>query len=106
MDFFTGIFAILFVAFLFLFFSNIFKGIRKDHANRRSPELTVEATVVSKRIHVWGDHIHTDYFATFQLPSGDRMEPEVPNTQYGYLVEHDHGKLTFRGTQFLNFERT
>lgn len=105
-DFFSAIFVIIFILVIFLFIQNFLKGIRKDRNNRHSPELTVEATVVAKRIHVWGDHSHTDYYVTFQVASGDRMELEIPDTQYGYLVENDRGTLTFRGTEFLKFERT
>ena len=41
----------------------------------------------------------------FQVESGDRMELTVSGSDYGYLVEGDHGKLTFQGTRFLGFER-
>lgn len=105
-DFFIAVFAIIFILVLFIFIQNFVKAIRKDRNNRNAPELTVEATLVAKRIHVWGDHSHTDYYATFQVASGDRMELEIPDNQYGYLVENDHGRLTFRGTEFLKFERT
>ena len=47
----------------------------------------------------------TWYYATFQVESGDRMELTVSGSDYGYLVEGDHGKLTFQGTRFLGFER-
>ena len=36
---------------------------------------------------------------------GDRMELSIPTQDYGYLVEGDHGKLTFQGTRYLSFER-
>lgn len=106
MGFFMTMFGIVFLIVLFMIVSNIVKGIRKDCNDRRSPELTVDATVVAKRICVRGDHSHTDYYATFQVPSGDRMELEVPAERYGYLVEQDLGKLTFQGSRFLHFERT
>ena len=37
--------------------------------------------------------------------AGDRMELEVPDMEYGLLVEGDRGRLTFQGTRFLGFER-
>ncbi|MCI9457297.1 MAG: DUF2500 domain-containing protein, partial [Oscillospiraceae bacterium] len=40
-----------------------------------------------------------------QVESGDRMEFQVQDTDYGLLVEGDRGKLTFQGTRFLGFER-
>lgn len=109
MDFMFTIFPLLFgVVFIFslvMFVSTFVKSAQKERKNNTSPKLTVEATIVTKRIHVWGDHSHTNYYATFQVASGDRMELEVPNSQYGYLVENDHGMLTFQGTRFLSFER-
>lgn len=99
-------FGIVFTAVLILVISTFVSAFRKERKNDHSPELTVEATVVAKRIHVWGDHSHTDYYATFQVSSGDRMELDVPDDQYGYLVEQDHGQLTFQGTRFLGFRRT
>lgn len=105
MEFFYIVFVLIFCLFLFVFISTIAKSFRKERNNNRSPKLTVDATVVTKRIHVWGDHSHTEYFATFQVASGDRMELEIPDNQYGYLVENDHGNLTFQGTRFLTFER-
>ena len=78
---------------------------RKRRRNDNSPRITSEAEVVTKRTHVWGDHSHTDYYATFQFESGDRLELEVPHDQFGYLVEGDKGKLTFQGTRFLEFQR-
>lgn len=98
-------FGVTFVLILGFIVSTFVKNARQERHNDRSPKLTVEATVVAKRIHVWGDHSRTNYYATFQVASGDRMELEVPNSQYGYLVENDHGMLTFQGTRFLNFER-
>ena len=65
----------------------------------------MEATVVTKRTHVWGDHSHTNYYVTFQVPSGDRMELEIQDNEFGYLVEGDRGRLTFQGSRFLGFER-
>lgn len=109
MGFLFTIFPLLFGAvFIFIFVmivSTFVKSARQERHNDHSPRLTVEATVVSKRIHVWGDHSRTTYYATFQVASGDRMELEVPNGQYGYLVENDHGMLTFQGTRFISFER-
>ena len=73
--------------------------------------------VVAKRLDVqtWrhaGDEHHmghtssrTYYYATFQVESGDRMEFQVPDTEYGLLVEGDRGKLTFQGTRYQGFRR-
>ena len=78
---------------------------KKNRQNNAAPRLSSDATVVTKRTHVWGDHSRTDYYVTFQFESGDRLELEIPHNQFGYLVEGDRGKLTFQGTRFLGFER-
>ena len=108
--FFDILFPILFLAVFGLAFGTIVGTlVRQGKTNRKndaSPRLTSEATVVTKRTHVWGDHSRTDYYATFQFESGDRLELHVPSTQFGYLVEGDRGELTFQGTRFLGFERT
>ena len=99
------------VPLFFLLFAGVFiailvKNIGQWNRNNHSPKLTVEAKVIAKRSHVWGDHSHTDYYITFEVESGDRMELEVPDNRYGYLIEGDTGRLQFQGTRFLDFERT
>ena len=106
---FDFLFPILFMAMFGLVFgmiiSTLIKNGKQNRKNDTSPRLTSEATVVTKRTHVRGDHAHTTYFATFQFESGDRLELEIPRDRFGYLVEGDKGKLHFQGTRFLNFER-
>lgn len=107
--FFDILFPILFLAVFGLAFGTIVGTlVRQGKTNRKndaSPRLTSEATVVTKRTHVRGDHAHTTYFATFQFESGDRLELEIPRDKFGYIVEGDHGKLHFQGTRFLDFQR-
>ena len=104
----TG-FPIVFLAMFGLVFgmivSTLVKNAKNERKNDASPRLSSEATVVTKRTHVRGDHAHTTYFATFQFESGDRMELQIPHDRFGYLVEGDRGKLHFQGTRFLDFER-
>lgn len=93
----------------------IIRTFKEWHRNENSPRLTVEARVVCKRSdyrrtmnaknHVYHGS-RTNYYITFEVESGDRMELELQGHQYGLLVEGDKGKLTFQGTRFLNFERT
>ena len=109
-DFMFTVFPIIFIA-MFVVFIGIFiyvlsKNASREHKNNTSPRLTTEATVVAKRTHVWCDHAHTNYYVTFQVNSGDRMELQVPYDRFGYLIEGDRGQLTFQGTRFLGFERT
>lgn len=104
-----GLFQILFLLMFGLVFGTIVATIvrngKQNRKNDNSPRLTSEATVVTKRTKVWGDHSHTVYYATFQFESGDRLELEIPHNQFGFLVEGDRGKLSFQGTRFLGFER-
>ena len=106
---FDFLFPILFIAVFGLALGTIVgtlvKNGNQNRKNNASPRLTSEATVVTKRTHVRGDHAHTTYFATFQFESGDRLELEIPRDRFGYLVEGDKGKLHFQGTRFLDFER-
>ena len=121
----AGLFEIIFGVMFVLVFSVIIvvlvKNIKQWHTNNKSPRLTVDAAVVTKRQNVThsqtanagditGAHGYTTsssttYYATFQVESGDRMELKVPSDQYGMLVEGDRGRLSFQGTRFLNFER-
>lgn len=110
---------IMFVAVLVIIVVQSARGTQRWNKNNHSPVLTVDVTVVAKRADVSHHHHNngvndmapyttssTTYYATFQVTSGDRMEFMVPNTEYGMLVEQDHGKLTFQGTRYLGFERS
>lgn len=93
----------------------IVKGVSQWGRNNKSPVLSVNATVVSKRTSV-SSNPHTsdgntfyasstNYYVTFQVESGDRLEFLVRGTEFGQLCEGDNGKLTFQGTRYLGFER-
>lgn len=112
------IFMILFFAlFIGILVFNIVKGARRWSYNNKQPVLSVNAKVVSKRSdissrshHRAGDaghhhHTYTYYYVTFEVESGDRMELEVMDQEFGLLVEGDAGKLTFQGTRYHGFER-
>jgi len=112
---------IVIFAFIFVFGSiivNSIQGVKQWKRNNESPVLTVDATVVTKRAdthhyyHNTGtdNNMHhmsssTTYYVTFEVPSGDRLEFKVRDTEYGMLAEKDTGKLTFQGTRYLGFER-
>jgi len=107
-----------FLIILGLIIARLIQSGRTWSKNNNSPVLTVNAKVVAKRMSV-NHHHHsgtnnmaghssssTDYFVTFQVDSGDRMELRVPNSEYGMLVEGDTGSLTFQGTRYKGFVRT
>lgn len=108
------LFGIAFVTILAIILVTVVRGAGQWHKNNRSPVLTVEAAVVTKRAdvsrhHGTNDtgtgHTSTSYYATFEVASGDRMELGIASSEYGMLVEGDRGKLTFQGTRYLGFER-
>lgn len=108
---FSGFSVLFTIMFLFIFGMIVFtiiKGISQWSRNNASPQLTVDAIVVTKRIstsHHMQDmgngamhnHTSTAYYATFQVESGDRMEFCVSGKEYGMLAEGDCGRLTLPG---------
>ena len=118
---FTIVPVIVVIGFVFVFGTLIvqsIRGARQWSKNNHSPVLTVDARVISRRSDVRIRHHHhhdnmamshaissTDYFVTFEVESGDRMEFLMAGTEYGQLMEGDEGKLTFQGTRYLGFER-
>ena len=99
------IWAILFVGIIVIFFVMLGKAIARERNNSRQPIKTAEAKVVAKRIKVWGDHSHTDYFVTFEAYNSERTEFEIEEGLYGLLVEGDTGMLTYQGYKALDFRR-
>lgn len=98
------IFVIVFGAILF----GVIQGITQWNKNNHSARLNVKAKVVAKRTAVRGGGEHraySDYFVTFEVDSGDRVEFEVKDTEFGMLVEGDIGELSFQGTRYLSFIR-
>ena len=114
-DFMFNIFPFLFMIIFFMviavFAVAFFKGVKTFNNNNHSPELTVTATVTSKREHMsHRSHdddftTNTSYYATFEVESGDRMEFNISGHEYGMLLEGDYGNLTFKGTRYIRFER-
>ena len=107
---------LVFVLVLGSIIVTLIRGVGEWNKNNQSPKLSVPAKVVSRRTAVSRHHHHqgngmhhthtaTSYYATFQVESGDRMEFEVSDMEYGMLAEGDSGELTFQGTRYLNFQR-
>ena len=116
-----GMFQIMFFIVFGLAISTVLisliKGVKEWNKNNHSPRLTVPATVVTKRTDVTRRrsggtnghhhyHTSTNYYVTFEVESGDRMELHMTGSEYGMLVEGDRGNLSFQGTRYLGFERT
>ncbi len=70
---------------------------------------TSRAYVVDKRTDVSNSlqqtGFTTRYFATFELPSSQRLEFELPGAQYGQLVIGDVGELTWQGSRLMDYRR-
>lgn len=114
-DLFTKLFLVVFLVILGIIVAGLVRSGLQWHKNNQSPKLTVPAAVVAKRTEVnsytttAGQHAYTNsdtnYYVTFEVRSGDRMELCVSGQTYGMMSENDIGMLTFQGTRFLNFER-
>ena len=100
---------LVFVLVLGSIIVTLIRGVGEWNKNNQSPKLTVPVTVVAKRSDVHREietmHTFTSYYVTFQVESGDRMEFEISDMEYGMLAEGDRGMLTFQGTRYLNFRR-
>ena len=99
----------------------LFMNLRTWLRNNRSPILTVNAVVESKRTKISHWHIanagditgahgystgsSTRYYVTFRTEEGARIELDVDEIAYASLKEGDAGKLTSQGTRYLGFER-
>ena len=68
-------------------------------ANNFMKEVTRRAIIVSKRTD------DEDYYITFQLGNGRKLELLVDSYFYNYYAEGEKGMLTHQGTRFINFER-
>ena len=101
---------VMFVLVFGIIIVTMVRGVGEWNKNNHSPKLTVPVIVVAKRSDVDRGietmHTFTSYYVTFQVESGDRMEFQVPDTEYGMLVEGDRGRLTFQGTRYQGFQRT
>lgn len=120
-DCFDILFPVLITLAFGVFGLAVARGIVTWNKNNHCSRITAPAVIVAERTNVirhnhvnagdtTGAHgfhtdTHTTYYVTFQFESGDRMEFQVYGFEYGMLAEGDEGKLTFRGTRYLSFER-
>lgn len=87
----------------------IVKGISQWSYNNAQPVQSVTATVVAKRTSTSGgggdSMVSTSYYATFEMPDGQRQEFPVGAQEYGLIVEGDRGMLGYQGTRYKGFQR-
>ncbi|MFF2907435.1 DUF2500 domain-containing protein [Paenibacillus sp. NPDC057934] len=102
-------FKIFFLIFLLVFIFIIFKMIQNWLVYKARPLTTGYYQAIAKRSEVWGgsgEHsASTSYYVTFENEGGNRVELQVPNSAYGYIIEGDAGELTYQGTRFKDFQR-
>ena len=113
---------ILIAVFAILLIGAIGRGLYVWTRNNRAPQETTDARVVAKRMKVSGhggtmmtrnisamntvhSSTYTQYFVTFELEKGKRLELGVKDPEYAMLAEGDRGRLSYQGTRYLGFER-
>lgn len=97
------VFGLIFILVLGVSIFVTVKILSRTRKDSQSPRITVEATVVTKRLKVHSDL--SIYFVTFQQESGERLELHMHSNDYDMLTEGEIGTLTYQGTQFLSFEK-
>lgn len=98
-------FVLVFSLVCFVFIVIFIKLLSYGRKNKREPRLTVLATVVEKRM-IYSRSMYSNFYATFEVESGDRMVLYLEENEFGLLVEGDRGLLTFQGDRFCDFKRT
>ncbi len=100
------------VTFIMLMVANSRRAARPSPTgyDSRAPQMTSRAYVVDKRTDVTaslsqGGDTQTRYYTTFELPSGQRLEFELPGSQYGQLVVGDVGELVWQSTRLQDYRR-
>lgn len=87
----------------------MFRGIREQmHRNDNAREVTVSATVIGKRAEISGmrnSGPSTWYYVAFETDTRQRIELMTYGNDYGILFEGDRGLLTYRGDEFVSFQR-
>jgi hypothetical protein len=112
--------AIIFVIIIGTIIFRAVQGLSEWSHNNSQPVLIVPAKVVTKRQNVSvhqhhhhhdNGHVHshdstsTQYFATFELEGGARLELQISGRESGLLAEGDTGELTYQGTRYNGFRR-
>lgn len=110
-DFFGTVFPVVFVLIIGIVLLSMGKEIWRWGKNNAEPLLTVSSRITGRRMQVQQSHAEpgssarTLYYVTFEVESGDRMEFKVSGEEYGLCSEGDEGRLSFKGTRYVGFER-
>ena len=76
--------------------------VRKTEEKKQKPEFTLEAKVAAKRVDTSASPL---YYVIFDLEDGQRLELRVSEEVYNLVAREDMGRLTWRGQEFVKFER-
>ena len=98
---------VTFIVF-FMIIKNAAKAAIERKRNNNSPVEAVVSKVIGRRtsIHGGGEtRAYNEYYVTFELDNGERLEFNVKGEEYGKLVEGDEGELKYQGTRYLGFTR-
>jgi hypothetical protein len=85
----------------------VVRSSRRRSSLSNAPLLSSAARVIDKRSHVTGTNnsMTTLYFATFELPDGQRLELALDGQASGQLIVGDSGALQWQGSWFRSFQR-
>ncbi|MFD3261682.1 DUF2500 domain-containing protein [Paenibacillus lentus] len=112
------LFPIIFIIVLGIIIAAFISNGVKYARNKRSPQESVFATIVSKRMYVEhhsshhaSDHMHsstsrTHYYITLQFDNGERREFLDVKNLFGLVVEGDTGYALVQGEWIVAFERS
>lgn len=111
-DLFGTVFPVAFVLILGIVLLSMGKEVWRWGRNNAEPLLTVHSRITSRRVKVSQSDSSSAgaaqslYYVTFEVESGDRLEFKVNGEEYGMCAEGDEGRLSFKGTRYIGFERT
>jgi hypothetical protein len=103
-----GIVVVFFIAVVAMIVVGVVNRSRVAARNNAAPEVSAVARILDKRIETTGGGdtmVSQQYFVSFEQPSGERFELEVPESEYGLLAVGDNGTVAMKGTRYLGFSR-
>nr|WP_300148460.1 DUF2500 domain-containing protein [Propionicimonas sp.] len=103
-----GLVVVFFIAVVVMIVVGVVNRARVAARDNAAPEVSAAARVLDRRIETTGGGdttVSQRYFVSFEQPSGERFELEVPESEYGLLAVGDNGTVAMKGTRYLGFAR-
>lgn len=103
-----GLVVVFFIAVVVMIVVGVVNRARVAARDNAAPEVSAAARVLDRRIETTGGGdttVSQRYFVSFEQPSGERFELEVPESEYGLLAVGDSGTVAMKGTRYLGFAR-